>query len=303
MDSSTRHGLALSVVIATRDRPHLLDDCLDACERALGPDDEIVVVDSASTSPATAELVGRRRARLVRCKVPGASLARNAGWRAALSPLVAFVDDDVRVAPGWAEAWRRAFGADGDLGFATGRLTAPPDGDLGLRPVAVFDEPEAAEIGPWSVGGFGHGANMAVRRADLEAVGGFDETLGPGTRWYAGEDLNLFDRLVAAGSRGRYVPSAEAWHMQWRTRRQLMTLEWRYGVGQGARLVKLRRIDPARARPLVRVTQWDEGVKAVLAAARRGWKFTTASTALRMVGTAVGAVSCATRSRPQPGTG
>ena len=53
---------------------------------------------------------------------------------------------------------------------------------------------------------FGAGANWGVRRTGLDAVGGFDERLGPATWFAAAEDADLYDRLVLAGYVGRYCP-------------------------------------------------------------------------------------------------
>ena len=45
------------------------------------------------------------------------------------------------------------------------------------------------------------GANMAVRRAVFDVIGGFDELLGPGTP-FIGEDIELIGRASWAGCRG-----------------------------------------------------------------------------------------------------
>jgi GT2 family glycosyltransferase len=278
------------VVVATRDRHTFLDGCLDALTRSVGPDDDIVVVDSASSSPSTSAIAAARGVRLVRCSVPGASLARNVGWRQSSCEWVAFLDDDVRVDPQWAESLRQGVIAHPEIAFITGRLRldqADADTD---RPVAVFDEPKARTINRGTFDDVGHGANLAIRRDALEAVGGYDETLGPGTRWTAGEDLELLDRLLAAGFTGRYEPAASARHVQWRTRKDLYPLEWRYGVGQGARLVLLWRLDRVRFRAVAKRTTWDLGVVELVLSIRRGWERVAARALLRLAGTVVGAV-------------
>ena len=68
------HAL-ISVVVPTRDRAEHLTACLEALRRELRPGDELVVVDSASATPAEQATLRAPR--------PGASLARNLGWRAA----------------------------------------------------------------------------------------------------------------------------------------------------------------------------------------------------------------------------
>jgi GT2 family glycosyltransferase len=227
---------------------------------------------------------------LVRCSVPGASLARNVGWRRSTSDWIAFVDDDVRVDPQWAESLRHGIIAHPEIAFITGRLRLDEADAETDRPVAVFDDPQARTIHPGTFEDVGHGANLAVRRDALEAVGGYDETLGPGTVWTAGEDLELLDRLLAAGFTGRYEPAASARHLQWRSRKELYPLEWRYGVGQGARLALLWRLDRVRFRAIAKRTTWDLGVVELVVSIRRGWERVAVRAFLRLAGTFVGGV-------------
>src|SRR5581483_9986989 len=94
----------LTVVVPTRNRPDRLRTCLDALLPKLAGDDEVVVVDSASSSPASQEVATALGVRVVVADRPGASYARNLGWRAATRPFVAFIDDDVEVLDDWADA-------------------------------------------------------------------------------------------------------------------------------------------------------------------------------------------------------
>ena len=109
-------------------------------------------------------------------------------------------------------------------------------------------------------GVLGHGANLAVRRGRLEAVGGYDERLGPGATFRAGEDVDLLDRFFAAGHTGWFEPAAHAWHEQWRSRRELLDVNWGYGIGAGARVAKLVRTDRPRSREVARAMFWDWGL-------------------------------------------
>jgi glycosyltransferase involved in cell wall biosynthesis len=283
---------ALTVVVPTRDRPAHLAACLEALSLVVGDDDEVVVVDSASVAPVAVAAEG---VRVIRLDEPGTSRARNAGWRSASHDVVAFVDDDVRVAPGWADAVRNAI-VDPSVAFVTGRL-AP--GGPAERLVAVKDDDAAAVLDASTAGTLGHAANLAVRRSALVAVGGFDERLGPGSRFRAAEDLDLFDRLLAAGFVGRYEPTASGVHDQWRDRRQLLALDWGYGIGAGARLAKLARADRSRLRGAMRDWIWRAGIRdGVVGAARQRHEFGVATAVARLAGTAVGFIDAASRRRP-----
>ena len=124
----------VAVVLPTRDRPEMLARCLESLRAALGPDDELVVVDSASVVPIMD--VG---ARVIRCERPGVDRARNAGWRATTADLVLFVDDDVVVDGGWADAMAGAFARHPEAAFVTGRIDVPDHQADTDRPVAIKD--------------------------------------------------------------------------------------------------------------------------------------------------------------------
>jgi glycosyltransferase involved in cell wall biosynthesis len=251
----------LSVVVPTRDRPEQLDACLRALRSSTGADDELIVVDSASTGPEPSAVGHRHGATVLRQERAGASRARNAGWRAARHDLVAFVDDDVRVRDRWADAMVAAFVEFPRVDFVTGLLGLPPGLGWTDVPIAVIDRPEAGILDAGTAEILGHSANLGVRRAALEAVGGFDERLGAGADLRAAEDNDLWDRLLRDGRIGRYEPAAAGWHEQWRTRRELIPLNWSYGFGSGARIAKLLRSDRTRARSVARVAFWDWGVR------------------------------------------
>jgi GT2 family glycosyltransferase len=85
---------------------------------------------------------------------------------------------------------------------------------------------------------------MGAFRTAVNAVGGFDERLGPGTAFPAAEDNDLGFRLLESGYQIRYVPQATLYHRAWRTGREQIATGWRYGVGRGAYYAKhIRRQD------------------------------------------------------------
>jgi GT2 family glycosyltransferase len=231
----------LTVVVPTRDRPEMLAACLAALRADLAPTDQLVVVDSASVAAdAVAEVVATAGAQLVRCDVRGASRARNAGWRAAVHDEVAFVDDDVRVLAGWSEAFVGR--TDDRVGFVVGRTLAP-EGYVG-EPASVTHGRPPDVLDGTTVGRFAASNNLLLRRSALEACGGFDERLGPGTWFEAGEDLEMLDRVIATGLVGHYAHDAAVVHEQWRAPGERLRLQWSYGKGMGARTAAAARRRP-----------------------------------------------------------
>ena len=284
----------LSVVVPTRDRPDFLDRCLRSLRQSLRAGDELIVADSASVDPRVREVAEAHGAVYVRCDIPGASVARNAGWRVSKKPYIAFIDDDVRVLPGWAQAIADCFERYPDASFVSGKVDTPMGEDPSRgAPFLLHVKPcwidRAYDEDP------GHSANLTVRRTLLDQLDGFDEQLGAGARFKAAEDKDLFDRIFSAGLRGRYEPVAEVLHLDWRDRRQTLRLNWTYGLGTGARIVKLAKSDRTRAKQIVRDTLWVWGLREVYRSVRRRYKWMILITTLRTLGMFCGVVWAAPR--------
>jgi glycosyltransferase involved in cell wall biosynthesis len=277
----------VTVVVATRDRPEQLQRCLTSLRAATAGDDEVVVVDSASRDARTREVATAAGARVVRADLPGTSRARNLGWRAARHDLVAFTDDDVEVTADWLDGLARSLSVPGRR-WVTGwvGVSAPRAGTQEMNPMVVAPEPAVLDAG--HRGSFGASANLGAHRDLLAQVGGFDERFGPGTWTSAAEDVELFDRFLAVGAVGYYDPEVRVFHEQWRTRRDALTLHWRYGKGMGARLALLVRRDRRRAARTAYEVVVTEGLSAVWRCLRARYEFGAAVAGLRVLGIGAG---------------
>ncbi len=128
--------------------------------------------------------------RVVRGPARGPAAARNAGWRACDSEWVAFLDDDVEPEPGWAAQLAAELAAAApDVGGVQGRIVVPLP--AARRPTDWERNTRGLERARWAT------ADLAYRRAALEAVGGFDERFPRAYR----EDADLGLRVTAAGWR------------------------------------------------------------------------------------------------------
>lgn len=277
----------ISVVVPTRNRPELLDGCLNALRKSLRDGDELIVVDSASTDPHVRRVADKHSVTYVRCDLAGASRARNRGWQTARHDIVAFIDDDVRVERGWASAVDEVFG-DPAMAFVTGRIDEAAESHVPAQ--AQKTDPLATELDPDSEDVLGHSANLIVRRSALDHIGGFDEFLGAGGRFRAAEDLDLFDRLFGAGFQGRYEPTVAALHVPWRRLRDFIRVQGAYGVGCGARIAKLLRVDRTRAAAATRAAVIDAGLRQLRRAIRSRSRVGVAARTLRLGGTLIGFV-------------
>jgi GT2 family glycosyltransferase len=229
-----------TVAVTTRDRPEDLKRCLDALMKLPDDGQEYVVIDNCPATDATQQLVASygSRMRYVREDRPGSSAARNRALREAQHEIVAFSDDDAVPDPGWLRALLRNF-SDPLVLCVTG-LTMPleleteaqkwfelysPHGRGFSRVVFDFTKHSVLNVAP-----IGVSANMALRRSVMEHIGLFDEALGPGTPTRAGEDYELFSRILSAGYRIIYDPAALSWHRHRRTWQELCQIIYGYGV-------------------------------------------------------------------------
>ncbi len=282
----------MTIVVPTKDRPQLLHGCLATITEALRPEDELIVVDSASRSQSTRDVARSHNATYIRSEIAGASIARNLGWRAAKHEIIAFVDDDVEVDPGWAQGVAGCFAEFPDASFISGRVGRKPGDEL-TPPIPYLVHPDGYWIDDAFEGDVGHSANIAVRRSALETIGGFDEKLGGGTKFRAAEDKDLIDRLLGAGFRGRFEPQASVVHLVLRRMRDLLKLEWSYGFGTGARAAKLLKTDRSRARKIMRQTYWTWGIADIGRAIRRRQAYQVLFTSVRVFGMLVGLLRAA----------
>lgn len=238
---------SVSLVLATAGDPALAARCVHSVLSTGYPELEILVVDNhpGTGNDALVALAGTdERVQYLREPVPGASRARNTGAAHATGDVLAFTDDDAVVDPGWLVELAAEL-ADPGLDCVTG-LVMPASLDTqaqawfeafggfgkGFRRVAYGpDHPAPDPLYPLSPGVFGSGNNMAWRRESFRRVGGFDDRLGPGRRTKAGEDLDLFLRLILGGGRLTYTPHAVIWHEHRTTLDELRRQLRGYGTG------------------------------------------------------------------------
>ncbi len=287
-DDEERHHRrqGCSVIVPTRNRPDLLRGGLAAVLPTLRPEDELLVIDSASDTDQTRAVTECLDVRSVRAERRGASLARNVGVAATTKAIMVFTDDDCRPQPGWLDVLERAFDSP-EVGFVLGRVRADVE-DANL-PFDADARPAQRWLGVHDPIDLGVGACMAVRREAWEAVGGLDERLGTGTRLRSAEEHDLFYRLLRAGWVGCYEPNALVLHRDWRSRWEVVKYMWGVGLGTGALVAKVLRMGGAReAAPLLRRRLVTDGVQAIGHDIARRWKVPVLADALKLVGTLVG---------------
>jgi glycosyltransferase involved in cell wall biosynthesis len=211
-----------AAVLPVRGSPALLDGCLEALQRQDLPLDELVVVDDNRPGAPPTE-VRREGVHLVRSGGLGPYAARNLGWRSTSADVVLFVDVRSRPRPSWSLTVVGAFAdpAVAVAGTETATLTGP-----------TLTERASAASDTYALRHYTHrpffrpylpGCNLAVRRSDLEAVGGFEEGR-------SGGDADLCWRVLARP--GRRLETSDEVLMDWvprRRARDYVEQHFRYG--------------------------------------------------------------------------
>jgi GT2 family glycosyltransferase len=252
----------ISVLIATADRPQLLSGCLESLAVSSFTDAEVLVLDQsrdASGPPPSPGSGSPLEIRHVRCPRRGKSAALNLGVAEARGSLLAFTDDDCRVAGDWLEVIDRAGRQAQECCAFTGRVSGgEAEGDAAVAP-SLREETEEKIYRSPTCRDVLFGNNMALPAEILRKVGPFDEGLGPGTEAPAAEDNDLGYRVLRAGYPIRYFPGMVVVHRSWRGQGEQIGLYRGYGVGQGAFYGKYaRRGDLHMVARLAR-SLWDAG--------------------------------------------
>lgn len=245
--------IRISLVIPTHNRAEPLLAALESVVRQDLPADiwECVVVNNNSTDGTAARFAAFAadhpacRLRMVDETGPGVSCARNRGLHEAQAPLVAFIDDDERVNPGFLRAYLDFFDRHPEAVVAGGRIIAEypsgrPDWMSHYVEMPIANPMDfGPEVRPFPAGRVPGGGNMAFRRDGLSAYGGFDPSLGRvNGELIGGEENDFFERLLRGGETIWYVPGAVMWHIippRKLTRDYFRRLSYNVGVSQRLR--------------------------------------------------------------------
>ena len=257
----------VSVVISTRNRADSLRDCLHALvnSRTMVPF-EVIVVDNGSTDATRTVVEGFQQIGVIALHYiweprPGVSYGRNAGIARAEGAIIAFTDDDIRVAPDWVEQVGRVLAQHPGIECIGGPVlplwSAPPPEWLDSRhwsPLSVTDHGSS----PFQIDA-SHPrclltSNLAFRRGVFERIGVFSPDFP------RAQDHELQVRFWLSGGRGIYSPALvvhtavppdrmrvsyhRAWHL--RNGRMCARMQLRELTGPDGRL----RSSPARGRLL-----------------------------------------------------
>ncbi len=238
----------ITVIVCTFNRCQSLAKTLDSVATTTLPESEkweVVVVDNNSGDQ-TREVVRDFSRRYPNCfryffePRQGKSYALNSGIQEARGDVLVFMDDDVTVEPTWLRnltaglcsgEWAGAGGPILPRWPCTPPSWLPVKEWFGKAPLGIFDL--GPQAGPLTDAPFG--TNMAFLRRVFEKHGVFRTDLGPrpNSEVRNNEDTEFGRRLLAAGERLKYEPTALVYHPVSQDRLQKeYFLKWWFNKGR-----------------------------------------------------------------------
>jgi glycosyltransferase involved in cell wall biosynthesis len=177
----------VSIVIATYNRPELLQDALESIARQTFSDYEIIVVDDGSTVPGAEQVCMKyKKCRYVRQLNSGESAARNYGARLARGQLLAFLDDDDKWKPDKLERQVAFLAEHPDIGVVHSPAEIIRTDGTATGELVGANNPE------WRSGRVFHHAvrtcvvkspTSLIRKEIFDRSGGFDANIQFGEDW------------------------------------------------------------------------------------------------------------------------
>jgi glycosyltransferase involved in cell wall biosynthesis len=189
--------MRLSIIIPAYNEERYLSACLKdvlaEVRRSADPAGvEVVVVDNASTD-ATASVAAVPGVRVVAEPAKGLTRARQCGLNATTGEIVAYVDADTRMPPGWISRVLGTFAKDPNVVCVSGPYIYYDATRWQRAMVRVYWLCLACPS-YWITRYMVVGGNFAARRDALDAIGGFDTKIA-----FYGEDTDIARRLKRAG--------------------------------------------------------------------------------------------------------
>jgi glycosyltransferase involved in cell wall biosynthesis len=253
--------MRLSFVVPAYNEEAYLPACLDsilAQTRELpAGSTEIVVVNNASTDRTREVALSYLHLGVTVIDEPrkGLTFARQAGFAATSGDLIAHVDSDSRLTPGWVQQVLSTF-AEADQKLAakafassSANIANKPATHIGARRLAAFSGPvlyydlsprqrvlvHAFYMTAWAtyamnryilrVGSMVQGGNFVTARWALESIGGFNTAIS-----FYGEDTDIARRLNDVGE-VRFTFDLKMFSSARRLKKEgMLTMAWRYGI-------------------------------------------------------------------------
>jgi len=191
--------MELSVIVPAHNEELYIADCLRCIARELRASEgagpfEIVVVDNACTDRTAEIAAGFADVRVVYEPRKGLTRARQRGLEEARGKILAYVDADTHMPPGWVHQVLESFAKDDQVVCVSGPYTFY---DMSAVEAVIARLYWLLIVQPayWMTRYMAIGGNFAASRAALDKIGGFDATIA-----FYGEDTDIARRLAKVGT-------------------------------------------------------------------------------------------------------
>ncbi len=188
-----REPLSISLIIPAYNEEKYIAACLESVSKnSNGIFKEVIVVDNNCTDTTRSIAESFPDVQVVSELEKGLTKARQRGLMVATGDVLAYIDADTRMPPGWAKKVRKAFEDNEKLACMSG-------------PYQYYDIPVFNQYLVWLwykfamplyffLGYMATGGNFAIRKAVVLQMGGFDENIA-----FYGEDTDIARRAHAFG--------------------------------------------------------------------------------------------------------
>ncbi len=232
----------VTVVISTRNRGERIVKTVLSILKNDYPHFELRIIDQSEddlTEKSLQPFMVDPRLHYQRSSDRGLSRGRNIGIQNTQSEFIALTDDDCEAPTYWLEELAAAFALDHRIGIIFGNVEAGPhDSKAGFIPTYVCPGPFLASHMRRKHLTNGISACMGMRRSVWQKLGGFDEMLGAGSLFKAGEETDFAIRALLLGYSIYETPEVRVIHHGFRTWEQGKLLIEGYLYGTGALFAK-----------------------------------------------------------------
>jgi glycosyltransferase involved in cell wall biosynthesis len=193
--------MKLSIVIPAYNEEAYIADCLESVLKEVASasiETEVIVVNNASTDRTKEIALSYPGVIVVDEPKKSLTMARQAGFKASTGDLIANIDADTLMPPGWIAKVQKEFSKNKDLAALSG-------------PYIYYDRSRLLNVLVWSyyflgylmhlvnhrllkIGAMLQGGNFILKRIHLEEIGGFDTSIE-----FYGEDTDIARRIQKTG--------------------------------------------------------------------------------------------------------
>ena len=226
----------ISILVATKDRPLKLKNCLTSILKNSIRNFELIIIDQSTTNTShkLIRAINESNIRYYYSKRIGNTHALNIALQKAKGDIYVFTDDDCIVPSNWLrmiiQTYRlhpEASGVSGQtLPFLTHRqsLSMVCPGTYQSKTFRIINNLGPVVHSPKD--GFGKGTNMSFKREVFQKLGGFKEWLGPGSIAGAGgNETEFIYRAVKYHFILCFNPKIIVYHDRWITQREYEELQ------------------------------------------------------------------------------